>query len=80
MSIQPSASARVPRMTRMLRVASTRTMASAGTMGRRMLAISPTPKYWGAMMMAPYPGAMPRLSASRGADTMPLRDSGVPTW
>ena len=52
-SIQPSASARVPRMTMMLRTGSTRTMASAETSGRRMLAISPAPRYCSGMITAP---------------------------
>ena len=53
MSIQPSAWARVPCMTRMLRTVSTRTMASAAAMGRRMAAISLAPRYCSGMMTAP---------------------------
>jgi hypothetical protein len=52
-SSQPSASARVPRMMSTLRRLSTRTMASEATMGCRILAISPAPRYSSGMMMVP---------------------------
>ena len=52
-SIQPSACVRVPIMTKRLRTVSTRTRASAGTIGRRMVAISPAPMYCKGIMTAP---------------------------
>ena len=52
-SIQPSACVRVPIMTKRLRTVSTRTKASAETIGRRIDAISPAPMYCNGMMTAP---------------------------
>ena len=83
-SIQPSAWVRVPIMTSRLRTVSTRTRASAATIGRRMAAISAAPMYCRGMMTVPYPGAMggvlPLPLIWRTEPAMFLSASARPAW
>ena len=80
-SSHPSACEREPASTSRLRTVSTRTRLSAGTIGRKIEAISVAPMYCSGTMMAPLPGGrgLPGL-AWRTLEETPRSASGRPTW
>jgi len=79
MSSQPSAWVRLPASTSRLRNVSTRRMPVGGMRGLRMAAISGAPMYLSGTITVPLPGGSVPWLASRGAATMPVSVSGLPT-